>query len=143
MVGGNGGSPYLRVDPARRIVIGFDIHIGQWMGHETIGHCDPIYDPLSDPLSNDGTLCLAKDGYAVAGIIVNKREGADGLQIIFAKSTPSGIDTADTYTSDWFGYTVVSNRTQLAGHGERIIGTFGRQGMNNDAIGLVIDSRSR
>jgi hypothetical protein len=76
----------------------------------------------------------------VSGIVVNKKDGADGLQIIFARSSSHGIDASDTYTSEWYGDAEGSDRTQLAGHGERIVGTFGRQGLNNDAIGLVVGS---
>ena len=139
MIGGTGGNPYVRVDPSKRPVIGFSIKIGQWAGHDTIGHCDPIYE-LGGDAPNDATVCVARDGYVVSGIVVNKKEGADGLQIIFAKNTDTGIDTNDSYTSEWFGDAQGSDQTQLGGHGERVIGTFGRQGMNNDAIGLVIES---
>ena len=65
------------------------------------------------------------------------------VQVSFARTTSSGVDISDRYASHWFGCTDMGQTTQLAGHGEHIIGTFGRQGMNNDAIGLVIDSANR
>ena len=140
MVGGNGGMPYVRIDREKRPVIGFVIRIGSWSGHATIGHCDPMYAEPTDSLPDDATICLAKEGYAVGGIVVNKRDGADGLQIIFMKMTDSGVDVNDSYLSPWFGYSAGANRAQLTGHGQRVIGIFGRQGMNMDAIGLLIQS---
>jgi len=139
-VGGNGGSPYLKADSDKRIVIGFVIQIGSWSGHPTIGHCDPLWTESTDPAPPGATVCLAKHGYGVGGIVVNKVDGADGIQIIFMKLTSGGVDVNDSYLSDWFGDTDGSNHIQLAGHGERIIGTFGRQGLNMDAIGLLVDS---
>ena len=140
-IGLEGGSPYLKVDQGKRIVVGFSISIGHWSGHETIGHCNPLYGPPSDPTPRNTTISLAKDGYVVGGIIVNKVNGADGLQIIFMKMKGSSLDTSDSYLSPWFGDSEGSNRTELAGHGERVIGTYGRQGMNMNKIGLVVEPR--
>ena len=139
MLGSMGGSPYVRVDPAKRLVIGFGIRIGSWSNHPTLGYGDPLYTRDTGSVPSNETICLAKDGYAVGGIVVNQLDGADGLQIIFMRIKGAGVDINDSYTSPWFGDTDGSNRTQLAGHGERVIGTFGRQGMNNNAIGLVIE----
>jgi hypothetical protein len=44
----------------------------------------------------------------------------------------------DTYLSDWFGTPIDDQPTQLAGHGERVIGICGRKGLNVDALGLVV-----
>ena len=143
MVGGSGGSAYVRADPQKRFVIGFAIRLGQWNGHGTIGRCEPLYQIPSDPVPSDMTICMAKTGYVVSGVIVNKIDGADGLQIVFARYQWSNVDLKDTYTSDWFGDPQGTDQTQLAGHGERVIGTFGRQGLNNDAIGLVIDGKAQ
>jgi hypothetical protein len=140
MVGGNRGNPYVRVDKNRRPVIGFAIKTGERSDHDTIQRCDPIYEVNGEERPSDVLVCVGREGYVVSGIVVNKREGADGLQIIFAKKTEGGVDTNDSYSSEWFGDDEGSDQTQLAGHGEKVIGTIGRQGENNDAMGLVIDS---
>jgi membrane associated rhomboid family serine protease len=140
IVGGNGGIGYMRVDANRRPVIGFAIKVGESGGHDTIGRCDPIYDLNGAPRSSDVTVCVARDGYVVSGIVVNGKEETDGVEIIFAKKMQGGVDAGDTYTSEWFGDEEGSDQTQLAGHGENVIGIVGRQGQNNEAIGLVIDA---
>jgi hypothetical protein len=55
------------------------------------------------------------------------------------KLTDGGINTNDSYLSPWFGDADGADQVQLAGHGELVIGTFGRQGLNMDAIGLVVE----
>jgi hypothetical protein len=80
--------------------------------------------------------CLSGDMYWAAGRIFH---GASGIQIIFMKLTEGGVNTNDSYLSPWFGDMDGSDHVQLAGHGERVIGTFGRQGLNMDAIGLVVE----
>jgi hypothetical protein len=139
MVGGNGGVPYLKVDGERRNVIGFLVRVGRWSGHPTIRRCDPLWTAPAAPASASETLCIAKDGYAVGGIIVTKLDGADGIQIMFMKLTPSGVDASDSYLSEQFGVPSGTTQTQLAGKGERVIGTYGRRGLNLDAIGLVVE----
>ncbi len=141
MVGGHGGSPYLRTDRERRIVTGFIIGIGSWSGHLTIGRCEPLWTTPTEAVPSGCELCMAKDGYAVGGVVVKSLDGADGIQVIFMKLTGDGVDAADSYTSAWYGALQPGKQTQLAGHGERVIGTFGRQGMNMDAIGLVVEPR--
>ena len=101
----------------------------------------PAVGRPADATSTDATLCLAKDGYVVGGIIVNSIDDADGLQILFMKSTDAGVDVNDSYKSPWFGVSSGATPTQLAGNGQRVIGTFGRQGLNNNALGLVVDSQ--
>jgi len=146
MVGLDGGGPYIKINQDKLTVIGFAIRIGNWAGHTTLGHVEPLYEKPADPPPQGTTICLAKDGYVVGGITVNKKDGpnggADGFQVIFMKKTAAGADVNDQYLSPWFGYADGSNKMQLAGHGERVIGTFGQQGLNMNKIGLILDGSS-
>ena len=62
---------------------------------------------------------------------------SNAMRIIFMRRTGSGLDVKDTYESDWLGYTGAGTKHVLAGKGERVIGTFGRQGMNLNKLGLI------
>ena len=53
------------------------------------------------------------------------------------KKTDAGLDVKDTYQSAWYGH-VAESQHQLAGKGERVIGTFGRHGRMMDSMGLVV-----
>ena len=127
MVGGTGGGPYLKVSKDRQDVIGFTIRIGHWAGHPVLGRVDPLYEAPANMNPPRSTVCLAKPGYVVGGIVVGDQDGAAGMSVIFVKKTATGVDVSDTYSSPWFGYDEGTKHT-LAGHGERVIGTFGRQG---------------
>ncbi len=140
IIGLDGGDPYIRVSPNREPVIGFSIRLGNW-GHVTIGSAMPLFSKPVGTRPARETICLAKPGYVVGGVIVNSKDGADGLQIIFMKKTDQGLDPQTSYTSQWFGYTGEGTQTQLDGNGKLIIGTIGRQGLNMNKIGLVIDDR--
>jgi prepilin-type processing-associated H-X9-DG protein len=141
MIGGHGGGPYVRIDADNRLVIGFAVQLGSWSGHTTLGHVYPLYDQDTSKFPREAKINLAKDGHAVGGINVNMLDGADGMQIIFMRIKANGaLDPNDFYMTNWIGDTEGNNVTKLAGNGQRVIGTFGRQGMNNDAIGLVVES---
>jgi hypothetical protein len=141
MIGGNGGGPYVRVDPLKRRTLGFAIKVGSWTGHPTISHIDPLFTRFTANLPPDEKAYLAPMGYAVGGINVNKLNGADGVQIIYMRIRGNAVDPTDSYTSDWIGDSdPAATTTKLAANGDRVIGTFGRQGLNNDAIGLVTES---
>ena len=137
MVGGNGGGPYMKVDKDQMPLLGFRIEIGSWDGHDCIGHADPIFERPTDGPANSPNICLARHGYVVGGLILNKSNQVDGMRVIFVKQTPTGVDANDRYLSPWYGIEDEANAVVLAGKGERIVGVFGREGLNADALGLI------
>jgi hypothetical protein len=138
--GGTGGGPYTRTDPTHHFVIGFAVQLGDWSGHVTLGHVYPLYITDTTMFPADAKISLAHDGYAVGGIIINKIDGADAMKIIYMRINGAGLDPKDIYTSDWLGDTDGGTRIRVAGKGQPVIGTIGRQGMNNDALGLIFQS---
>lgn len=143
MVGGRGGAPFVHVDPSGggNPVIGFRYSMGHWQGRPILRTLDPIFQGESPP-SDDAryTTILAHDGYIVGGLVVDT-DGVAGVavRVGFIKMTDGRLDLNDHYLSDWIGgepsrITV----TKLAGRGERVLGTFGRKGLNLDAVGLVL-----
>jgi hypothetical protein len=137
LIGSTGGRAFTKSDKANRPVIGFTIKIGSWAGHVTLRRVEPLYAVPSNLHPDGATVCIARDGYAVGGITVSTKEGADGMQVIFMKKTEKGLDPAASYTSDWFGYSDEGQKTKLAADGSIVIGIAGRQGMNMGALGLM------
>lgn len=140
-VGGRGGGPYSRFDSQGRIVVGFQYEIGQWMRQSIVHSLDPIYDRETAAYrSNDGKsgLIVARPGYVVGGIMVDGRNYANAMRIIFMRQNGDHISPNDHYMTDWLGTPVDDHPVQLAGNGERVIGICGRKGLNFDALGLVL-----
>jgi hypothetical protein len=146
LIGGNGGGPYVNAPAELRSVVGFRYVMGQWSRkdgrNDVLRHLDPIFDGATDtPEYRDGEMkeVRAKPGYVVGGIIVDRDEvNVLALKVIFLRRLANGnLDVKDQYVTDWIGYPGNQKQQQLAGNGEQIVGTFGRQGMNLDAIGLV------
>lgn len=103
----------------------------------------PIYDRETAAYkSNDGRsgLIMARPDYVVGGIMVDGRNYANAMRIIFMRPNGDHLDPADQYMTDWLGTPVDDHPIQLAGHGERIIGICGREGLNFDALRLVVAS---
>jgi len=139
MVGGNGGGPYLRVDPDSKRVIGFRVSVGNWGGRATLGEAMPLYEAPEAVDSRDGSVVVVgKKDYVVGGVIVSGVDFARSMRVIFFKQTGDKIDTTDSYLSDWSSAPTDKSRTQLAGRGERVIGTWGLKGMNLNGLGLVV-----
>jgi hypothetical protein len=142
----DGGGPFVKAGNGTRPVIGLRLRMGSWDNHKMIGRVEPLYDKPEDTPAADGnpfgreTLILAKDGYVVGGLWMNGPDGADALRVIFMKKTATGVDTKDAYVSPWFGQTIGPDRIKLGCTGQLIVGVYGRQGLNTDALGLVMQT---
>ena len=60
------------------------------------------------------------------------------VQVIFVRYKDGHLDPADSYKSDWIGTSAHLPVHQLAGNGEKVIGIYGRYGMNMDGMGLIL-----
>lgn len=143
MVGGNGGGPFSSPGDGEKLVRGFRYWPGHWNG-PVIGHFSPLYDaagndppaPGLDPKTAKNI--LAREGYAVGGLIADFDDvNFFAFRVIFLREKDGLLDRKDQYTSEWIGTPAGKHQQQLAGDGETIVGIFGRQGMNCDAIGLL------
>ena len=71
----------------------------------------------------------------MGGLKVNSGDRVDGLEIVFMKIKPGGLDPADAYTSDWVGGKGGGD-TKL-GSGAPVVGIFGGAGKELDSLGLI------
>lgn len=159
LLGGEGGNGFTRSDPAGRPVVGFRYSFGQWGGRQVMRQLDPLYEvPAAVPAGNAGgnaagnaaarrlaagqpvvKTVVARPGYVVGGLIVDADEvNAVAVRVIFVGFKDGRPDPKATYTTDWIGIPSGKHQGQLAGKGEKIIGTWGRQGLNLNAVGLVV-----
>ena len=80
---------------------------------------------------------LAKDGYAVAGIITKKNNLLDGFKVIFMRMDGAKLNSKDSYESEWQGSTFGGEEIALGGDGRPVVGIHGRSGLVLDSLGLV------
>lgn len=141
-LGGNGGSPFVRVRPGMFPVIGFRFVTAQWAGHNCVRRVDPLYENPAAAPGRDTTDAIAKAGYAVCGLIVNndpKTKDLWGMQVVFMRLENGSFVQDDQYTSAWIGEVNEQfNKTTIGNTGAIVVGIFGRQGLNADAVGLVM-----
>ncbi len=81
---------------------------------------------------------LAKEGYAVGGIIAKSGNRIDGFRVVFMRLDGDRLDTTDSYESEWFGGRGGGGETLLGGTGNLVIGLHGQQGADLDGVGLVL-----
>jgi hypothetical protein len=143
LLGGSGGGPFTMMGDGESPVVGLRYSPGHWSG-PVIGHLQPLYDragndpPSSGMDSKTAKNILAKDGYVVGGLIVDfDKVNCFAFRVIFIRRMDGRLDLKDQYTTDWIGTPANKRQQQLAGNGEEIVGIFGRQGLNCDAIGLI------
>ena len=144
LVGGKGGGTYTRFSSTGENVVGFRYDIGTWSGNTIVHTLEPIYaSTASRPASKRLQVVQARTGYIVGGMLVDGKDYANAIRIIFIAWDGTQTHPEDTYMSDWLGTPIDDQPTQLAGHGERVIGIHGRRGLNFDALGLVLAADSQ
>lgn len=139
MVGGGGGQPFIQVSSPIKPIVGFRYGMGQWGGRQVLSQLDPIFEGTNVGNEAADHTKMAKAGYIVGGLIVDT-EGSStvAVRIIFLRYKDGRTDASNGYESDWIGIPSHKSVKTLAGHGEPVIGTFGRKGANLDAVGLVL-----
>jgi hypothetical protein len=143
MMGGNGGMPFVHVEDDHTPVLGFHYAIGQW-NRAVIRQLDPIFEDTKTSAEEGTKTILARDGFVVGGLVVDT-DGTNtvAVRVIFMKLKDGRPDPASKYISEWIGIPSRATVKTLAGKGETVIGTFGRKGMNLDAVGLVLAGSER
>ena len=145
MVGGSGGGEFALRNPGKGPVIGFHYKFGNWNNRQVLSVFEPLFDLPADPVPegrkrDEGTI-LARKGYAVAGLLVDTDNvNAVAVRITFMRLDNGALDAKQTYTSEWVGVPSRIRQQKLAGTGEKVVGTFGRKGLNMDSLGLLLES---
>jgi hypothetical protein len=140
LVGGKGGGAVQLLSPNGSPVIGFRYALGRWANQGVLQRFEPVFEgSVEKPALDKKTkTLLARNGYVVGGLLIDYDDtNVIAVRVIFLRKKADQLDPKDEYRSEWIGTPAGKHQKQLAGKGEVIIGTFGRQGMNRDAIGLI------
>jgi len=142
-LGGKGGSPYSHRGPAGAPVVGFRYAPGKWGGRPVLSHFVPVFDraaanqPGQDE-PKDTKFVVARDGYVAATLLVDTdNTNTCAVQIQFVRYRDGVADPKDTYVAPWIGVPSRVKQERLGAPGDVIVGTFGRKGMNVDALGVL------
>lgn len=134
-IGSAAGSPFATTSPTLDPAVGFRYELATWGGKSILRKIEPVFErPKGKP---DSGYIGAREGYFVAGVIVNNSEFANAFRVIFAKMNEGRTDSKTTYFSDWVGKPQGDTETRLGNNGAPVVGLFGTRGMNVHGFGLV------
>ena len=149
-VGGLGGSEFLKVRSGQAVV-GLAWVPGSWAGRTAIGLLDPLFDRGTPPSAGppmpgfprvpaSAQKVIAREGYAVGGLVVDVDEYVSAVQPVFMRLRPDGkLDPADRYSGPWLGTPAGKRQQSIDGRGAKVIGIHGRGAAVIDAVGLVFE----
>lgn len=127
-------------------VVGFEGGKGGWFQFTVLGSLKPIFmtmHGLRDGQARGtakGERVLAKDGYAVGGLIVRFGDVVDVMKIIFMRINSDGLslNPQDYYLSAWLGNEEDKNKAvEINPRGHLIVGLTGASGDVVESLGLV------
>ncbi len=137
-VGGEGGAPFFRFHRDAKPLLGFTGTVGNWNNRSMVRMLHPLYSREHPAPRPDETLLLAKEGYAVGGLNAVGTDYCWAIQVIFCRLNGGKLDPNDSYTSPWLSEPRNDPVRRLGMNGQAALGIFGRQGLNNDALGLIL-----
>ena len=140
-----GGWPFEQWSHTGEPLLGFRLSMDRWDNRTIVRSLEPVW--ASDNLLVTPSMIVARPGYAVGGVIVDGDDHVTAMRVRFMRRSGDGVtdglNTADTYDSPWFGNPSVGATYLLGGTGERVVGIYGRRGLNVDALGLILMSKPK
>jgi S1-C subfamily serine protease len=128
---------YREVQSDGAILIGFELGLGKVFNTDIISYLRPIWlGPKGERMGmpygkrpTAPTIVKAKEGYALAGVVVRGGGALEGICFTFMRIGKSGLDTTDAYTSEWFGEQKRKPRPSelQAGDGSKVVGIHGKR----------------
>lgn len=146
-VGGRGGGNFETIPVQPSLLVGFEYTTSTlYGGHLTIKSLRPIF------CGRDGESIgkwhgvphgkvqriKAKNGYVVAGVVAKSGHRVDGMRVNFVQIKKGRVMREETYQSEWIGGRGGGAETQCASDGHPVVGIYGRQGRDLDALGFVL-----
>jgi hypothetical protein len=141
------GGEWQEVPAEGGVLVGFRAQKGGWFQFDVVKGLEPVFMTSSGMIRGtkrgSGSLdqeAIAKDGYAVGGILVWSGEVVDSMQAIFMKLKPDGLslDPQDSYISGMLGRPPGKGKPrELNGKGKLAIGIYGAAGDTVENIGLI------
>jgi hypothetical protein len=154
LFGGSGGGRFQHVPGEGGVLTGFRYTEKNYSGHPIIGSLTPVY--LTPQGEVDGPTfgradapvksVMAREGYAVAGIIPVSGHRLDGFSVVFMriKDNEPALDPKSRYVSEHVGGRGGGKANASCGDdGRLVVGICGRSGGDVDSAGLILLGKSK
>jgi hypothetical protein len=130
---------------ASTLLLGFGASVRHIRGRDAISSIQAIYrsggkqeaGPVHGGPNGTPTIILARPGYAVGGIFAHGGDRLDGFRVVFMRIKGRGLDTSQSYQSDWVGGEEQNIPVHLGCDGNLVVGIYGGSGACVDGMGLI------
>jgi S1-C subfamily serine protease len=136
--------------PEGGMMVGMQIGLGKFINYDIVVAARPIYRTdgkesfgIGRGASTNIKTVMAKEGYAVGGVLVASGMGIDGLAVVFMKIDGEKLDPKDSYQSPYYGNPMKTPDQLITGDGLPIIGLGGKQNARTNqftGIGLILNT---
>ena len=140
--GGDEGAAFRDLAPAGSRLIGL-----RYLRSNIVAAIQPIYDTPQkrtfgrwcgrEGTQNSPTL-MAKEGYALGGLVVRTSNRIECLQAIFMRAEGDRLNPADSYRSEWIGTQAGGPELTIGGDGAPVIGVYGAEREYLRSLGLIL-----
>ena len=144
--GGSGGGSFEVLPVKPSVLVGFEYTTSTlYGGHLTIKSLRPIFRTRDGESVREwhgvphgkAQRIKAKNGYVVAGIAAKTGHRVDGMRLICMRVEHGRLNSEDAYQSEWVGGRGGGAEMTYTANGCPIVGVYGRQGDDLDAIGFI------
>jgi hypothetical protein len=131
------GYEFGEVGPEGGHLVGVRVSTGKFgpgYAYDAVGSIQPVYRTrdglvqgrMHGPIGGPVTDLIAKDGYAVSGMVIHAPNRSEGIRVIFARvrDDGSGLDPTDTYESETY-LNVPGDAPTLSTEGRLAVGLRG------------------
>lgn len=144
-IGGKSHEQWQEIAREGGYLVGLEVGSGGWFQFNVTGGIRPIFATATGQRrgkkrgNSDGKAIIAKEGYAVGGLMVRSGEVVDSIQIVFMRVNPDGLtlNAQDTYLSEWLGGGGKGGGREISARGRLVVGVTGQTGDVVEGIGLV------
>jgi hypothetical protein len=147
VLGGPGGGENVLVDPAGRLPVGLAYLVDEnWDRRPTLKEVKPLFNREERPVDWRGiplSTVIAKDGYAIGGLIVDADQYVHAIKVVFMRENGPELDSGNSYESDWLSTPTGQKPVMLGGDGRAVLGLKTKQGIVLDGLGVILRAKEK
>jgi hypothetical protein len=144
-IAGKADKPWQDVAREGGYLVGVKAGAGGWFQFKVLGGLTPIFATARGTREGQrragkgGTEVMAKDGYAVGGLMVRSGEVINAIQVVFMRINLDGatLNPQDYYVSDWLGGEGGGKPKEINTRGKMVVGLTGSTESTVQSIGLI------
>lgn len=140
--GGETGAAFHDTAPAGSRLIGL-----RYLRSNIVAAIQPIYDTPQKRTfgrwcgregSQNSPSLVAKEGYALGGVVVRTTNRVECLQAVFMRIDGDRLNPADSYRSEWIGTQTGGPELTIGGDGAPVVGVYGAEREYLQSLGLIL-----